>query len=42
MLGEAGKQEILQEMFRNSRPQIVFRTDIFQKFSLGALVIFGV
>ena len=32
----AGKQEILQEMFRNSRSQIVFRTDIFRKLSLGA------
>ena len=34
--GEAGKQETLQQMFRNSRSQIIFRTDIFQKLSLGA------
>ena len=36
ILGEAAKQEILQEMFRNSRSQIVIRTDIFWKLSLGA------
>ena len=35
-LGEAGKQDILQQMSRNSRSQIVFRTDIFQKLTLGA------
>ena len=32
-----GRQaRILQQMFENSRSQIVFRTDIFQKFSLRA------
>ena len=36
ILGEAGKQEILQEMFENSRSQIVFRIDIFRKLTLGA------
>ena len=36
ILGEAGKQEILQQMLRNSRSQIVFRTDIFQKLTLDA------
>ena len=38
MLGGAGKQEILQQMFQNSRSQIVFRTDIFRKLTLGAPV----
>jgi len=38
ILGEVGKQEILQQMFRNSRSQIVFRTDIFQKLTLVAPV----
>ena len=39
ILGEAGKQGILQQKFRkNSRSQIVFRTDIFRKLSLGAPV----
>ena len=44
ILGEAGKQEILQQMFqdpkfkmfRNSRSHIVIRTDIFRKLTLGA------
>ena len=36
ILGAAGKQEILQEMFENSRSQIVFRIDIFRKLTLGA------
>ena len=36
ILGEAGKQEILQQMFENSRFQIVLRTDIFRKLTLGA------
>ena len=39
ILGEAGKKEILQQMFRNSRSQIVFRTDIFQKLSSSAPVL---
>ena len=35
--GVAGKQEILQKKCsENSRSQIVFRTDIFRKLSLGA------
>ena len=34
--GEAGKQEILQQFSENSRCQIVFRTDIFRKLTLGA------
>ena len=42
MLGEADKQEILQQMFRNSRSQIVFRKDIFRKMTLGAPVIYNV
>ena len=29
VLGEAGKQDIVQRMLKNSRSQIVFRTDIF-------------
>ena len=34
--GEAGKQEISNnKCSENSRSQIVFRTDIFQKLSLG-------
>ena len=38
ILGEAGKQEILQQnCSENSRSQIVLRTDIFQKLTLGAL-----
>ena len=37
ILGEAGKQEISNNKCSdNSRSQIVFRTDIFQKLSLGA------
>ena len=36
ILGEAGKQEILQQYFENSRSQIVFRTDIFRKLTLDA------
>ena len=36
ILKEAGKQEILQRMLtENSRSQIVFRTDIFRKLTLG-------
>ena len=35
MLGEAGKQEN-NKFSENSRSQIVFRTDIFQKLSFGA------
>ena len=35
-LGESGKQEIYNKCSENSRYQIVFRTDIFQKLSLGA------
>ena len=31
-----GKQEILQQCSENSRSQIVFRTDIFRKLTLGA------
>ena len=39
ILGEAGKQEILlNECSENSRSQIVFRTDIFRKLTLGAPV----
>ena len=38
ILGETGKQEILQKMFRNSSSQIVFQTDIFRKLTLGAPV----
>ena len=34
--GKAGKQEILQQMLRNSRAQMVSRTDIFPKLTLGA------
>ena len=33
---EARKQEILQQCSENSRSQIVFRTDIFRKLTLGA------
>ena len=37
ILKEAGKQEILQQMLtENSISQIVFRTDIFRKLTLGA------
>ena len=36
ILGEAGKQEIYNKDSENSRSQIVFRTDIFQKLTLGA------
>ena len=36
MLGEAGKQEIWNKSFENSRSQIVFRTDIFRESTLGA------
>ena len=42
---EADKQEILQKCSENSRSQIVFRTDIFRKLTLGApdiLLIKGV
>ena len=35
-LGDAGNQEILQQMFQNSKIQIVFRTDIFHKLTLSA------
>ena len=35
IVGEAGKQEILNECSENSRSQIVFRTDIFRKLTLG-------
>ena len=39
ILGEAGQQEILQQMFRKFyRSQIVFRKDIFRKLTLGAPV----
>ena len=31
-LGESGKQEIYNKCSENSRYQIVFRTDIFQKY----------
>ena len=41
ILGEAFKQDILQQMFDNSRSQIVFRTDIFRKLTLGAPVLLG-
>ena len=38
ILGEAGKQEISNnKCSENSRSQIVFRTDIFRKLTLGAL-----
>ena len=37
ILGEVGKQEILRS--ENSRSQIVLRTDIFQKLTLGAPVV---
>ena len=38
MLGEAGKQEILQQIgSENSRSQIVSWTDIFGKFALAWL-----
>ena len=37
ILGEAGKQEIYNKCSENSRSQIVFRTDICQKLTLGAL-----
>ena len=33
--GEVGKQEIFIKCSENSRFQIVFRTDIFQKLTLG-------
>ena len=36
ILEEADKQEILQQSSENSRPQIVFRTEIFRKLILGA------
>ena len=36
ILGEAGKQEIYNKCSENSRSQIVFRTDIFRKLTLGA------
>ena len=36
ILGEAGKQEIYNKCSENSRSEIVFRTDIFRKLTLGA------
>ena len=36
ILGEAGKQEIYHKCSENSRSQIVFRTDISRKLTLGA------
>ena len=36
IIGEACKQEILQQCSEKSRSQIVFRTDIFRKLTLGA------
>ena len=38
MLGEKGKQEIIQQLFRKilDISQIVFRTDFFRKLALGA------
>ena len=36
ILREVGKQEILQQCSENSKSQIVFRTHIFRKLSLGA------
>ena len=36
ILGEAGKQKNYDKCSENSRSQIVFRTDIFRKLSLGA------
>ena len=39
MLGEACRQEILQQMFRKFRSPILFRTDIFRKLTLGALAM---
>ena len=39
ILGEAGKQEMLQKCSENSTSEIVFRTDIFRKLTLGAPVI---
>ena len=38
ILEEAGKQEIYNKCSENSRSQIVFRTDIFRKLTLGAPV----
>ena len=41
-IGEAGKQEILQaKCSENFRSQIVIRTDIFRKLTLGAPEDFG-
>ena len=38
ILGEAGKQEILQpKCSENFRSQIVIRTDIFRKLKMGVL-----
>ena len=34
--GEAGKQKFYNKCSENSRSQIVFRTDIFRKLTLGA------
>ena len=36
ILGEEGKQEIYNKCSENSRSQIVFRTDISRKLTLGA------
>ena len=36
ILGEAGKQDIYNKCCENSRSQIAFRIDIFQKLTLGA------
>ena len=36
MLGEAGRKKFYKKCSENSRFQIVFRTDIFQKLTLGA------
>ena len=38
ILGESGKQEIYNKCSENYRSQIVFRTDIFRKLTLGAPV----
>ena len=36
ILGEVSKQEFYKKCSENSRSQIVFRTDIFGKLTLGA------
>ena len=38
ILGDAGRQDIYNKCPEQSGSQIVFRTDIFQKLSLGAPV----